>query len=51
MLLSLSLVAAPSGPLLRQAEGADDLIRSLAELGCLPLLEAADGEVVGSDQF
>jgi hypothetical protein len=45
MLLSLSLIAALSGPLLRQAEGADDLIRSLAELGCPPLLEEADGGV------
>jgi hypothetical protein len=45
ILLSLSLIAALSGPLLRQAEGADDLIRSLSELGCPPLLEEADGGV------
>jgi hypothetical protein len=43
--LSLSLIAALSGPLLRQAEGAADLARSLAELGCPALLEEADGGV------
>jgi hypothetical protein len=45
LLLSLSLIAALSGPLLRQAEGAEDLIRSLAELGSPALLEEADGGV------
>ena len=45
MFLSLSLIAVLSGPLLRQAEGAGDLIRSLAELGCPPVLEEVDGGV------
>jgi hypothetical protein len=41
----LSLIAALSGPFLRQAEGAEDLARSLAELGCAPLVEEVDGGV------
>ena len=40
-----SLVAVLSGPLLRESEGAEDLIRSLAELGCPPLCEEIDGGV------
>jgi hypothetical protein len=39
------LIAVFSGPLLRQAEGALDLTRSLAELGCPPLVEELDGGV------
>jgi hypothetical protein len=45
ILLTMSLFAALSGPLMRAAEGADDLARSLAELGCPPLLEETDGGV------
>jgi hypothetical protein len=44
-LLLCGLIAAVSGPLLRQAEGADDLARSLAELGDPPLVEGVDGGV------
>jgi hypothetical protein len=43
--LLLSLVAVLSGPLLRAAEGADDLVRSLAELDRPPLMEDVDGGV------
>jgi hypothetical protein len=49
LLFYLSLIAILSGPLLRAAEGADDLSRSLAELGRPPLFEEADGGV-GDDQ-
>jgi hypothetical protein len=49
LLFILSLIAVLSGPLLRAAEGADDLSRSLAELGRPPLFEEADGGV-GDDQ-
>jgi hypothetical protein len=45
ILVWLGLLAALSGPLLRQAEGAEDLVRSLAELGCPPLVEETDGGV------
>jgi hypothetical protein len=48
-LFYLSLIAVLSGPLLRAAEGADDLSRSLAELGRPPLFEEADGGI-GDDQ-
>jgi hypothetical protein len=41
----LSLLAALAGTPLRQAEAADDLARSLAEVGCGDVLEEADGGV------
>jgi hypothetical protein len=45
LLLAFSLIAVLAGPLLREAEAAEDLNRSLAELGCPPLCEEADGGV------
>jgi hypothetical protein len=44
-LVILALAATLSGPLLRAAEGADDLARSLGELGQPPLIEEVDGGV------
>ena len=41
----ICLVATVSGPFLREAEGAEDLVRSLAELGCALLVEEVDGGV------
>ena len=46
----ICLVATLSGPLLREAEGAEDLARSLAELGHGPLIEEVDGGV-GDDSL
>jgi hypothetical protein len=43
--LLLSLAATLSGPFLRQSEGAEDLVRSLGELGCPPLVEETDGGI------
>jgi hypothetical protein len=41
----ICLVATLSGPFLREAESAEDLARSLAELGSGPLVEEVDGGV------
>jgi hypothetical protein len=45
LLLLMGLAAALSGPFLRQSEAAEDLVRSLGELGCPPLVEETDGGV------
>jgi hypothetical protein len=44
-LVILGLAATLCGPILRAVEGADDLSRSLAELGQPPLMEEVDGGV------
>jgi hypothetical protein len=49
ILLACSLFAALSGPLLREAEGANDLARLAEQLGSPPLVEEIDGGV-GDDQ-
>ena len=41
----ICLLATLSGPFLREAEGADDLARSLAELGRGVLVEEVDGGI------